>query len=76
MGRNAKGGGGKIPGARRRGSHSKAIAKKKEKREKTVPQQQQTDAFAKCAAELQIYVFVKVNRGSRAQIGQLETLNV
>lgn len=34
MGGKAKGDGGKIPGARRRGSHSRAIAKKKEKREK------------------------------------------
>ena len=52
------------------------LPKKRKREKKTVPQQQRTDAFAKCAAELQIYVFVKVNRGSRAQIGQLETLNV
>lgn len=67
MGGKAKGGGGKIPGARRRGSHSRAIAKKKRKRgKKTVPQQQRTDAFAKYATELQIEMFVKVSCGSRA----------
>ena len=61
MGRKAKGGGGKIPGARRRGSHPRAIAKKRKRGKKTVPQQKRTDAFAKYAAELQIEMFVKVS---------------
>ena len=66
MGGKAKGGGGRIPGATRRGSHSRAIAKKRKRGKKTVPQQQRTDAFAKYAGELQIEMFVKISCGSRA----------
>lgn len=38
-----------------------SLPKKRKRGKKTVPQQQQTDAFAKYAAELQIEMFVKVS---------------